>query len=152
LALSVLLAPIAYAQPGEPCTEPDEVHFTASADTIQVVHLNAMKNCCTELTVDVSSEDFVVDFVEGEAGEFCTCMCCFHHRYAAHGFEPGHYAVRVWFMDHLVAEGEVDVQGIAGGLAMSTVEKGRCLQLSGVDDGPPANRVTSWGRLRTHFR
>lgn len=137
---------------GQPmdCIHPDVIIVTSSADTIFVDHLNATKNCCSTLTIDVATEGFVVDFVEGDAGEFCTCMCCFNHEYEAAGFAAGHYLVRVWYLGDLVGEGEVDVEGPEGDPAVATVEKGECLSPGSVPD-EPALRVATWGGMRMGF-
>jgi hypothetical protein len=111
------------AQPMD-CINPDVIIVTSSADTILVDHMNATKNCCSTLTVDVTSEDFVVDFVEGDAGDFCTCVCCFNLNYDANGFAAGHYLVRVWYLGELIGQGEVDVAGSGEDLALGAVASG----------------------------
>jgi hypothetical protein len=141
-------ASVALAQPVE-CT-PELILASSIADTIFVDHINATKNCCTTLTIDVAVEGFVVDFVEGDAGDWCTCMCCFNLAYEAHGFAAGHYTVRVWYNDLMVGETEVDVEGTEGALAVGSVAKGSCLEPGTVEG--PETRIASWGRIRTHYR
>lgn len=139
---------VGYTQPMG-CIHPDVIIVASRADTIFVDHLNATRNCCSTMTVDVAAEDFVVDFVEGETGEFCNCICCFNLDYEAHGFATGHYVVRVWFQGELVGEAEVDVEGPEGAVFVGTIAKGECLTLATVEEG--LVQATTWGRLRTGF-
>jgi hypothetical protein len=143
------VATLGHAQPMD-CLYPDVIAVSSNADTIFVEHQNATRNCCSTLTVDVATEDLVVDFVEGEAGEFCTCMCCFHMGYDANGFEAGHYLVRVWFEGDLVGEEEVDVEGPGSAPVVGAVAKGECMTLASTPE-PDEVRVRTWGHMRTGF-
>ncbi len=125
LAVLLLLAPVASAQPLCP---PDVVSASASGDTITVRHAGAERNCCTQLTLVVRTQDFVVDFLEGEADPWCHCICCFSLLYEASGFVPGHYRVRVWdgTGEVLYGEDEVDVLGGDGSIVVGMSERGDC--------------------------
>jgi hypothetical protein len=128
--------------------DPEFVHASVSADTILVEHRNTLKNCCLDLTVNLTVEDGAVEFREGDVGSECDCICCFDHRYEAHGIPPGHHVVRVWVDDRLAGEVEVDVEGQGKAGALGESVQGNCVPAA-VD--PPA-RQESWGRVRSGFR
>ena len=150
LFLLLVVAPAASAQ--YPC-EDDIVYAYADADTIFVEHLNAERNCCSTLTVDMEVAESIVDFYEGETGEFCFCMCCFNVSYDASGFEAGHYTVRVWNFDGSELYGEVDVDVRVDGLVptVANIDRGECITPTDVEEGPAYEDV-SWGRVRTGYR
>ncbi len=127
-----LLVPVVRAQD----CEPDEIIATSMADTIFVDHLRAERNCCTDLTIEVEADGFVVDFFEGNAGDWCLCLCCFNLNYSAHGFAAGHYVVRVWNEDgsELFGETEVDVEGNGEIPTVATFERGRYNELDAVEE------------------
>lgn len=125
-AIVFLLAVGAGAQP---VCAPDDVQATASGDTISVQHRNAERNCCSTLTLVVHQENFVVDFLEGEAEPWCRCLCCFDMRHEAWGFAPGHYTVRVWDETGSTLYGEDEVDVTAGGsgvLILGQLQPGDC--------------------------
>jgi len=138
----LLLDSVAAAQPACP---PDSVTVTAAGDTITVRHDNAERNCCSPLAITVQTQGFVVDFIEGEPEPWCRCTCCFHMLYAASGFAPGHYWVRVWdeAQSVLFGEDEVDVVGGSGAITVGALDRGECT----VSVGPQ-----SWSAVRVLYR
>jgi hypothetical protein len=149
LLCTLLLAAASTAAAQEEC-DPDQILATSNADTIFVQHLNAYKNCCLELVVDVEVDGFIVDFYESDIGEPCDCMCCFHLAYDADGFAAGHYTVRVWTGNHLYGEAEVDVEGPGSIPRIGSVESGPCSEPAAVTE--PVLTNLSWGRIRTGYR
>lgn len=125
---------------------PGRVSARSNADTIFVRHENAERNCCTQLTLRVESQQFVVDFFEGEAEPFCVCTCCFDLRYQAHDFPAGHYRVRVWDESGsvLYGEAEVDVAGPGGAPALGAMQRGDCVEI--------ATQPETWSRVRAIYR
>lgn len=128
-----------------PCA-PDLVAAQSNADTIFVLHANAERNCCSQLTLTVSTREFTVDLFEGEAEPYCHCMCCFDLRYEAHGFAAGRYRVRVWNESgsELYGETTVDVAGPGGALALGAATRGDCIQV--------ATQPATWSGVRTVYR
>lgn len=144
-----LLAPVLLFTAGaqaQPICDPDQIVVTSNADTIQVKHSNATRNCCTELTLSFQVSEQIANFYEGDAGEPCRCTCCFNLQYDCHGFATGRYTVRIWNGDGsaLYGESEVDVAGSGSGPLIGSVNRGECTQT------PTAG--SSWGRLRSLYR
>lgn len=151
LFLLLFVAPAASAQ--WDC-EADVIYAYAVADTIYVQHLNAERNCCATLAVDMVLEESIVNFYEAETGEFCTCMCCFNLDYDANGFAAGHYVVRVWNHDGSEFYGEAEVNVDRNGLVpmVANLDRGECLTPAEVEEPWPVFEDVSWGRIRTGYR
>jgi hypothetical protein len=151
LLIGLVIVPASNAQVD---CEPDAIYAYSIADTIFVQHFNALRNCCTSLTLDVLVGEWVVDFYEGEAGDWCTCICCFSLAYDAHGFAAGHYTVRVWNETGsvLYGETEVDVEGSGVIPTVGNLDRGDCLTPAEVEDEPPDEVPMTWGRIRSSYR
>ena len=141
--LVLLAASSSLAQP--PCA-PDEVTARSSADTIFVEHRHAELNCCLVLALDIRVGALTVDFYESDTGEPCDCYCCFDLRYAASGFTPGRWRVRVWDAAGTVLHGEteVEVNGTGGPPQVAWMFSGDCVTVQ-VD-------ARTWGGIRELYR
>ncbi|MBM3286183.1 MAG: hypothetical protein FJY88_02370 [Candidatus Eisenbacteria bacterium] len=153
LVALLLLAPLAPAPALAQWCTGEAIQASSRADTIYVHHIQAPKNCCSILVIDLETEGFIANFYETEFEPFCTCTCCFNLRYYGAGFAPGHYIVRVWDgFGNLIGETEVDVLGSGTQPFAGGVDKGECLEPGVVDDPPGSERrLTSWGKLRTLY-
>lgn len=132
---------------------PDLILAKASGDTIFVQHLQAERNCCTDLTLRMEVAGEVVDFYEGDGGDWCYCICCFELAYDANGFAPGQYLVRVWNEDGSELYGEADVEVPGSGMApqIGSLERGDCLTTADTPDGGSPIPIT-WGAVRARYR
>ena len=129
-----------------PCPD-DEVQVVAHADTLLVEHRHAFRNCCTELSLDFTVGEGIVDFYEGETGPLCDCMCCFDLHYSACGFAAGHYTVRLWNGDgtELYGSVEVDVTGEVDTPEIVTADLGKCI-------GPSPVMPKTWSLVKEIYK
>jgi hypothetical protein len=132
---------------------PDSIVAESSADTIFVQHLQAERNCCTDLTLRFEVSDHIVDFYEGDAGDWCYCTCCFKLAYDVDGFQANRYLIRVWNEDgsEFYGQTEVEVPGGGGLPELVRLERGDCLTPAESPDEPPGVPVT-WGVVRARYR
>lgn len=63
--------------------------------TLQLFHLNAGMNCCTDLVADIDLDGNTITIREDEAGEFCYCLCLYDVEYSITDLPPGSYAIVV---------------------------------------------------------
>lgn len=93
VALLVALAPAAAAQE---CDE--RVAFETSPGQIDVLHYQALYNCCSWIEFEVVTVDLEIDIFERERliEGGCDCLCCFDMTVSVAGLEPGDYTVRIW--------------------------------------------------------
>jgi len=94
-AASILIV-AAGAVVAQECDE--EVLFEVYDGTIEIIHSQALYNCCCAIDFDVIQEGFAIDVAEWEEleGGGCDCLCCFDMRVAVAGLDPGDYTITIW--------------------------------------------------------
>ena len=88
----------------------DTVIFSSHGDTIQVIHQNALYNCCSKIMVKVTQTSNGFDLSEADTGDLCHCMCDFDVTTMISDLSPGSYLIRLFDTDSsLVGSGVVDI-------------------------------------------
>lgn len=92
-AALVLAPPAAGAQECE-----EEILFEVYDGTIEIIHSQALYNCCCAIDFDVIQDGLTIDVAEWEEleGGGCDCLCCFDMRVAVAGLDPGDYTITIW--------------------------------------------------------
>ncbi len=148
LSAEAFLSPSAPASAtfGEGICAAPRVEVTSRADTIFIRHLDAERNCCTDLAVRAIVAGYIAEFYEGDAGDSCRCTCCFDLSYDASGFPAGLYTVRVLSDDGTIVHGEATVEVAGSGEApvLGASSRGECKVT-------PTERA-NWGRLKVLYR
>ncbi|MGB2987485.1 MAG: hypothetical protein WBE26_16600, partial [Phycisphaerae bacterium] len=92
----------------------DEIELTPGPGTLDVVHRNALYNCCPDdIVISLSVEGAVLRLTEEEIlTDGCFCVCCFDVQATVLNLEPGEYTVEFCWYDYDSSEEECYVQDI----------------------------------------
>ncbi|MFH1501552.1 MAG: hypothetical protein ABIG03_00760 [Candidatus Eisenbacteria bacterium] len=134
----------------------EEVTLATSPGAIEMIHDEAMFNCCARLEIEVEQSPSLIEFTEWETFDEgpCYCVCCFHADAFVGGLEPGEYTVKVWkaldnfdgtWTFELAAEEVVLVEGDSDPSLATSFEA--CVE-SDVNDG---GTEMTWGVLKALY-
>jgi hypothetical protein len=95
LVVAALLA-LASTAAAQECDE--QVLFEVSDGQIDVMHSQALYNCCSWIEFELLQTALEIDIFEREQlmGGGCDCLCCFDMTVSVAGLAPGDYTVRIW--------------------------------------------------------
>lgn len=76
-----------------PCCSCFEYEYDGLS-TLNLSHIGACFNCCSDIGGEVSVDGNVIAIEENESGEMCHCLCLYQVDYKVENLPPGEYTIK----------------------------------------------------------
>ena len=152
LIASCLLLPLAAHAQEQWCWNADLVYAEVHADSVRVVHLNALINCCPDpITFEFEVGDATI-LIEEHSLDVCDCYCCYHLDVTLGDVPPGPWNILYRWFDVEIWEWEERILQVVVPDVGQPLEPFLARQFShGCLEEAEIPHPTSWGTIKALY-